>query len=128
MNIKVTGPRLLEQQVVSMQRRATDLMVQVMRKKGPLAVVSVEQAPDGACSVGGDATSAAAFLEVKVTEGTNTPAEKARFVDETERMLREVVGPALNPVAYVVVHEVPAQAWGYGGLTQARRSELAKAA
>ena len=128
LNVKVTGPRLSEPQARSLQERATELIVQVMRKKGSLTVVSIEQAPEGAWSVGGAPVPSAAFLEVKVTAGTNTTAEKARFVEEANQMLRDVFGPGLDPVTYVVVHEVPAEDWGFGGLTQARRSELAKAA
>jgi phenylpyruvate tautomerase PptA (4-oxalocrotonate tautomerase family) len=39
-----------------------------------------------------------------------------------------VLGTDLNPVAYVVIHEVPADVWGWDGLTQAHRAQEAKAA
>ena len=37
------------------------------------------------------------------------------------QLFRAVVGPVLNPVCYVVVHEIAADAWGYDGRTQADR-------
>ena len=44
-----------------------------------------------------------------------------RFVAEVIQLFRAVVGSALNPVCYVVVHEIAADAWGYDGRTQADR-------
>ena len=71
---------------------------------------------------------AVAHLDVKVTEGTNTPVEKASFVSEAMKLLRSVLGTGLNPVTYVVIHEVPAGAWGWDGLTQAHHAQIANAA
>ena len=71
---------------------------------------------------------AAAHLDVKVTAGTNTAEEKRRFIAEVMKLFRSVIGSALDPVCYVVVHEVAADAWGYDGLTQADRAAKANAA
>ncbi len=127
-SIRVAGAILSASQSKQLQQRATGLMESVMRKKFALTVVAVEQVSGESWTVGGEGVNAAAFLELKVTQGTNTVEEKARFVAESMQMLREVVGPDLNPVAYVVVHEVPADTWSYDGLTQAGRALLAQAA
>jgi len=127
-HIKVSGPSLSAPKAARLRERATELMEQVMRKKFALTVVAVEQSPPGSWSVGGQQVGAAAFMEVKVTQGTNTAQEKSRFIAEAMNMLREVIGPELDPVAYVVVHEVPAEAWGYDGFTQAHRAQLSAAA
>ena len=34
-------------------------------------------------------------------------------------------GPDLPEVSYVVIHEVPQDSWGYGGLTQQHRAKAA---
>ncbi len=60
------------------------------------------------------------FLEVRVTEGTNTSDEKADYVHRVFTALEQVLGP-LHPASYVVIHEVRADAWGYQGATQAYR-------
>lgn len=127
-NIKVAGPTLAPEQVQHLQRGATKLMAEVLRKKAELTAVLVEHVPAMSWTVGGKPVSAAAHLDVKVTEGTNTAEEKDQFVGDVMRLLRSVLGADLNPVAYVVIHEVPGSAWGWDGLTQAHRAQVAKAA
>ena len=97
-------------------------MAEILRKKGALTAVLVEQVAIGSWAVAGDRVAVAAHLEAKITAGTNTVAEKARFVAAAHALLREVLGPDLPDATYVVVHEVPADAWGYAGLTQADRA------
>ncbi len=127
-NIKVAGPTLAPEQVQRLQREATRLMADVMRKKHDLTAVLVEQVDGPRWTIGAAPVRAAAHLDVKVTAGTNTADEKRRFVAEVMQLLRSVIGPALDPVCYVVVHEVAADAWGYDGRTQADRAAQAKAA
>ncbi len=106
-NIKWRAPRFPASQSKQLRQRATGLMEGVMRKRFALTVVAVEQVPEECWSVGSGAARAAAFLESKVARGTDTAEEKARSVTESMQMLRKVVGTDLEPVAYVVVHEVP---------------------
>jgi 4-oxalocrotonate tautomerase len=65
-----------------------------------------------------------ACLDIRITEGTNTPEEKSRFIAaafaELQRQLGSP-GQALHEASYVIVSEVPAGNWGYGGLTQLHR-------
>jgi 4-oxalocrotonate tautomerase len=127
-NIKLAGPTLTPEQVGRLQQGATRLMAEVMRKKPELTAVLVEQVDGAAWAVGGAPARVAGHLDVKVTAGTNTEAEKARFVEEAMRLLRDVLGGGLNPVAYVIVHELPADAWGWDGRTQAGRAAPSQAA
>ena len=125
-NIKVAGPALAPERVRCLQRGATRLMAEVMRKRPELTAVLVERVDAAGWSVGGEPVRVAAHLDVKVTAGTNTGAEKARFVADAMRLLRDVLGGDLDPVAYVVVHEVPGDAWGWDGRTQAGRAAAAR--
>src|SRR5262249_25251110 len=127
-NIKVAGLSLAPEQVQRLQSEATRLMIEVMHKKRDTTAVLIEQVDATSWTVGAAPVRAAAHLDVKVTAGTNTPEEKRRFVSEVVRLLRSVIGPTLNPVCYVVVHEVAADAWGYGGRTPADRAVDAIAA
>lgn len=121
----VAGPALAAEQIHHLQQEATRLMVEVMRKEHKLVAVLVEQAPLAGWSVGNEPTLTAAHLDVKVTAGSNTSAEQVRFVAEAMDLLRAVIGPDLNPVTYVVVHELPGGSWGWDGQTQAQRAEAA---
>jgi 4-oxalocrotonate tautomerase len=127
-NIKVAGASLAPEQILRLQTEATRVMAEVMHKKAELTAVLVEQVDAARWTVGAAPVRAAAHLDVKITAGTNTPDDKRRFVSEAVQLLRNVIGPNLNPVCYVVVHEVAADAWGYGGRTQADRAADAIAA
>lgn len=57
------------------------------------------------------------WLDIHVTEGTNSKAEKAAFIDAAFQGMGELLGPLHNET-YVHVHDVRGDAYGYGGVTQ----------
>ena len=59
-------------------------------------------------------------LLIKVTEGTNTKSQFATYIASVFAAMAELTG-ALHEESYVVIEEVPAAAWGYGGRTQEHR-------
>ncbi|MFD1490094.1 4-oxalocrotonate tautomerase [Ancylobacter vacuolatus] len=63
---------------------------------------------------------AAFWLDIRVTEGTNTKDEKAAFIAAIFAAFGDVLGP-LHAESYVHVVEARGDAYGYGGLTQERR-------
>jgi 4-oxalocrotonate tautomerase len=67
-----------------------------------------------------DAGLASVWLDIHVTEGTNTKDEKATFIAETFRSMGKLLGP-LHEESYVHIHEVRGDAYGFGGLTQEQR-------
>lgn len=60
------------------------------------------------------------FVEANITAGTNTAAEKAAFIAAAFAVAEGILG-RLDAASYVIVREVPADAWGYQGFTQAAR-------
>ncbi|MGX7709420.1 tautomerase family protein [Methylobacterium sp. Gmos1] len=122
-NVKVAGQPLAQSQIASIQTGVTALMVDILRKVGPLVGVLVEEVPLAGWSVGGAPVASAAQVDAVISAGTNTPGETSRFIAETYGLLRTVLGSGLADVSYVVVHEVPKASWGYGGLTQAQRAQ-----
>jgi len=61
------------------------------------------------------------FLEVRITDGTNTKDEKAKYIAETFAAFRGLLGADLHPESYVHVIDARGDAYGYGGTTQERR-------
>jgi len=59
-------------------------------------------------------------LDIKVTHATNTKAEMAAYIDAVFQSMARLLGP-LHETSYIVVGEVPACAWGFGGKTQEYR-------
>lgn len=60
------------------------------------------------------------WLDIKVTDGTNMKDEKSAYIASVFAAMAELLGP-LHEESYVLVHDVRAEAYGYGGLTQEYR-------
>jgi 4-oxalocrotonate tautomerase len=60
------------------------------------------------------------WLDIHVTEGTNTKDEKAAYIAAMFKRMGELLGPLHNE-SYLHVDEVRGDAYGFGGLTQERR-------
>ena len=60
------------------------------------------------------------WLDIHVSEGTNTKDEKAAYLAAMFERMGELLGP-LHPETYLHVDEVKADAYGFGGLTQEQR-------
>ena len=57
------------------------------------------------------------WLDIKVVDGTNTKQEMAAYLDAIHQAFERLLGK-LHSESYVLVHEVPAAAYGFGGKTQ----------
>ncbi|MEX0955001.1 MAG: tautomerase family protein [Rhizobiaceae bacterium] len=120
-HIRLAGPKLEPLQRQHLHREATRFMATIMGKDAELTAVLVEEVDQTNWAIGGKPVRVGGHMEVKITEGSNTEVEKAEFINAAFGLLRDVLGEELSPASYVVVDEVPAEAWGYGGLSQAQR-------
>jgi 4-oxalocrotonate tautomerase len=128
-HIRIAGPKLSPDQIRSLQERTTELIAEVMGKSAPLTSVLVEEIAAAGWAIGGAAPgAAAAHVEINVTAGTNTADEKARMIAEEAALLRRILGGALPRATYVIIREVPADSWGYDGVTQDYRARARLAA
>lgn len=104
----------------------TRLTAQHLGKRPEVTAVMIEELPAGQWWVAGKAVSAAtAWLEISITAGTNTTGQKAAFIAAAFEALEEQLGQgrALEPASYVIVRELSAGDWGYGGQTQLARQQ-----
>ncbi|MDP3228618.1 MAG: tautomerase family protein [Acidovorax sp.] len=104
----------------------TDLTVRVLCKRREVTAVVIDDLPMARWFIGGQPTERpAAMLEISITQGTNTLEEKAAFVAAAFAQLqRELAGGGLlTEASYVIVRELPATDWGYGGRTQQARKQ-----
>ncbi len=86
----------------------------------------IDELPAGQWHIGGEPVqSPTAYLEISVTQGTNTPAQKAAFIEAAFAELQQQIGNGapLAAASYVIVREVQATDWGYGGQTQESRRQ-----
>ncbi|MCB1735763.1 MAG: hypothetical protein H6981_12210 [Gammaproteobacteria bacterium] len=57
-----------------------------------------------------------ATVDIKITRGTNTVAQKAALLAKVHEALQPLAEPS-----YLIIDEIDADAWGYAGLSQATR-------
>src|SRR4029078_11309726 len=126
-SLKIAGPELTPVQKRALQTGFTELMAGPMRKGHDLTAVAIERIETSDWSTGAKPSQGrSAYAEVKVTQGTNSPRERQQFIAEGHALLTTTLG-TLPEATYVVVHEIPAQAWGYAGKTQEARRQLKQA-
>ena len=112
---------LSPQEIAAVAQQLTDLTTSVLGKRQELTAIECVSVKPTHWFIGGQRLQqkpcAAFYLDVKVTEGTNTKAEKAEYVRRVFDAMQQILG-ALDPACYIVIHEVHADAWGYAGQTQ----------
>jgi len=117
LNIKVAAQESQET-TAKIAALLTDLTASVLGKKRDLTAVAVEYlAPNNWFIAGKNVSVPTFYLDIKVTEGTNTKNEKATYIKQVFAGLSEILG-SVAPASYIVVHEVRGDAWGYQAETQ----------
>lgn len=106
----------------------TRLTAELLGKRPEVTAVLLQAAPLSWFIGGEPATEPTALLEISITAGTNSAAEKAAFIAQAHALLQDRLAPGgrLAAASYVVVRELPATDWGYGGLTQDTRRRAAQ--
>jgi len=96
----------------------------LLGKDPALTAVVVEFINPAHWVVGGQPLSAqqrhSFWLDIKITDETNTKAEKARFISAVFEAFALLLGE-LHEESYIHVHDARAAAYGYGGRTQEAR-------
>ncbi|MGH1405358.1 MAG: tautomerase family protein [Rhodomicrobiaceae bacterium] len=126
-NITYSGSKLTEEQREGLFKETTRLMNEVMHKKEKLTSVRIDNYEAGDWAIGSKrmsmSSSSAVYMDIKVTQGTNTAEEKSDMIRQSTLMLKKIIGP-IAEASYVVIHEVAGDSWGYNGLTQLARAQM----
>lgn len=110
--------------LAALAQQLTDITVRTLAKRGEVTAVLIDATSTSQWFIGGEVPARpTAWLEISITTGTNTAAQKQAFIAEAHAALRLHVGggAALAEASYVIVRELPASDWGYDGRTQAAR-------
>lgn len=117
LNIKIAATESVETSA-KVAALLTDLTVSVLGKKRELTAVVIEYIQPTSWFIGGKNVNVPTFyLDIKVTEGTNTKNEKASYIKQVFSGLSHLLGE-VDPASYIVIHEVRGDAWGYQAETQ----------
>lgn len=102
----------------------SDLTARILRKDPNVTAIIVKSVDAADWFAGGKSLAeqslASFWLDVHVSEGTNTKDEKGAYLAELFQRMGELLGP-LHEESYAHVDEVKGDAYGFGGLTQERR-------
>jgi 4-oxalocrotonate tautomerase len=102
----------------------TDLTAGILHKDPKVTAIIIKSVEATDWFAGGKSLAeqqrASFWLDIHVTEGTNTKDEKAAYIAAVFRRMSELLGP-LHQESYLHVDEVRGDAYGFGGLTQERR-------
>ena len=123
LNVKIVAPASKET-AAKVASLLSDLTASMLGKKPELTAVAVEFVQPEFWFVGGVPVSTSGvstfYLDIKVTEGTNTKNEKAAYVKQVFAGMQAILGGVAS-ASYIVIDEVHADAWGYQGETQESR-------
>jgi len=107
----------------------TQLTAKILHKDPKVTAIIVKSVDAADWFAGGKSLAeqklASFWLDIHITEGTNTKNEKADYIAAMFARMGELLGPLHNE-SYLHVDEVKGDAYGFGGLTQERRYIAAK--
>jgi 4-oxalocrotonate tautomerase len=123
LNVKVSATR--SPQLV---REISDLLLEltsrILHKERRVTAIAIDFIDHDCWVVGGTPLSEQGknsfYFDIKITDETNSKAEKAQYVSEAFAGFAPILGD-LHDESYVYVQDVRATSYGYGGLTQEYR-------
>jgi len=102
----------------------SELTAEILHKDPKVTAIIVKTVDANDWFAGGKSLAeqklASYWIDIHVTEGTNTKDEKAAYIAAMFKRMGELLGP-LHHETYLHVDEVRGDAYGFGGLTQERR-------
>ena len=114
------SPELAGKIALVLMKRTSELL----GKQSALTSIALDFVPPDLWFIAGEQVSETKattfFLDIKVTEGTNTKKEKATYVERVFSDFEGILG-AVSPASYIVIHDLRADSWGFQGKTQEER-------
>lgn len=125
LNVKVSAQRSSEMSK-NISALLMELTTKVLGKDPNVTSIAIDYVDPGDWIVGGRSLSeqckTSVYFDIKITDETNTKAEKARYIREVFAGFQNLLGD-LHDESYIYVQDVRASAYGYGGKTQEFRSQ-----
>lgn len=123
LNVKVSGSRSAE-----LSQRIADMLLEltsrILGKSPAVTSIAIDYVDPQDWIVGGRSLATQGkrsfWFDIKITDETNTRAEKARYIREAYDAFARLLGD-VHEESYIHVHDVRAAAYGYGGRTQEHR-------
>jgi 4-oxalocrotonate tautomerase len=123
LNVKVSGQRSKEM-TQSISKILLDLTSRILHKDPEVTAIAIEYINPEDWIVAGKSLAehgkSSIYFDIKVTDETNTKAEKAQYIREAFDAFSKLLGDLHNE-SYIYVQDVRATSYGFSGLTQEYR-------
>lgn len=123
LNVKVSAQRSNDM-TRSISKILLELTSRILHKDPEVTSIAIEYINPEDWIVAGKSLAehgkSSIYFDIKVTDETNTKAEKAQYIREAFDAFSNLLG-ALHNESYIYVQDVRATAYGFGGLTQEYR-------
>jgi 4-oxalocrotonate tautomerase len=123
LNVKVSAKKSKEL-TKSISDILLELTARILHKKPEVTSIAIDYVdPDDWIVAGRSLTEqgkSSIYFDIKITDETNTKAEKAQYIQESFDAFSKLLGN-LHEVSYIYVEDVRATAYGYQGRTQEYR-------
>ena len=123
LNVKVSAQRSA-QMTQKIAATLLDLTSRILGKDPKVTAITIDYVDPADWIVGGQTLAAqgknSVYFDIKVTDETNTKAEKAQYIAEAFEAFAGLLGN-LHEESYIYVQDVRAASYGYGGKTQEYR-------
>lgn len=127
LNVKVSAKKSNEM-TGKISNILLDLTTTILGKKPEVTSIVIDYVDPEDWIVGGRSLSeqgkTSIYFDIKITDETNTKAEKSRYIKEAYAAFEKLFGN-LHHESYIYVQDVRATAYGFGGLTQEYRYQHA---
>ena len=121
--VKVSAKRSAEM-TRSISDTLLELTTRILHKKPEVTSIAIDYIDPDDWIVAGRSLSeqdkSSIYFDIKITDETNTKAEKAQYIQEAFDAFNRLLGN-LHEESYIYVEDVRATAYGYGGRTQEYR-------
>ena len=127
LNVKVSGQRSKEM-TKSISKILLELTSRILHKDPEVTAIAIEYVNPEDWIVAGKSLAehgkSSIYFDIKVTDETNTKAEKAQYIREAFDAFSKLLGDLHNE-SYIYVQDVRATSYGFSGLTQEYRYHYA---
>ena len=124
LNVKVSATKSPEL-VRNISQLLLELTTRILHKERRVTAIAIDFIDRDSWVVGGSLLSEQGknsfYFDIKITDETNTKAEKAQYIREAFDGFARILGD-LHDESYIYVQDVRATSYGYGGLTQEYRA------
>ena len=120
LNVKVSAARSREM-TAAISSTLLELTTRILHKDPNVTAIAIDYVDPQDWIVGGKSLAEqdrhSIYFDIKITDETNTKAEKAQYIREAFDAFAALLG-RLHEESYIHVQDVRAAAYGYGGRTQ----------